>query len=215
MALAGTLAVGFVNHLPVAMQRSMSLLPIPVDPAVEADARASTEWRLEMWRDLIAEIPSHLLLGKGLSITAAELDTVTALNRQGRATSAEISKLTGDYHSGPLSVIIPFGIWGVVGWIWFCLAALRVVYMNYRYGDPELKTANTLLFAYFLSKVVMFHLVFGGFYFDLALFAGMVGFSLSLNHGICQPAVEPAHQAAPHGALGRPRLMPSFSNLPR
>lgn len=215
LALVAFMAVAFVEHLPNSMQRSLSFLPIRVDPVVAANARASSEWRFEMWRELLDQVPHYAFLGKGLSITAADLDTAEALAKQGHGKTAEVAMLAGDYHSGPLSVIIPFGIWGLIGWFWFCIAAGRALYLNYRYSDPELKTVNTLLFAYFLAKLLMFHFVFGGFYFDLAFFAGTVAFSVSLNQGIRRPAVKPATQAEVHGPLARPRLLPSFSNLRR
>ncbi len=95
-----------------------------------------------------------------------------------------MTAMVGDYHNGPLSVIIPFGIWGVIGWLWFLATATRALYLNYRNSDPQLKTINRFLFAYFVARIIFFFFIFGGFYSDLAIFTGIVGLSISLNNGI-------------------------------
>jgi len=35
------------------------------------------------------------------------------------------AELAGDYHNGPLSVIIPFGVFGVIAFVWFLLRASK------------------------------------------------------------------------------------------
>ena len=107
-------------------------------------------------------------------------------------TSQDIAILAGDYHSGPLSIIIPFGIWGVIGFLWFLVASVRALYFNYRNGDESLKKINTFLLAYFIARVLNYFFIFGGFYGDLAIFCGIIGLSLSLNGGLRQPARVPA-----------------------
>ena len=111
-------------------------------------------------------------------------------------------------------MILPFGLWGAIGWLWFVGAGIRALYLNYRNSTPELKTINTFLFAYFLAKVILFHLVFGSFHSEFAFFAGMLGFSIALNNGIRRPApVTETSEDYLHGPLSRPRLMPGFSRL--
>jgi Na+/proline symporter len=94
--------------------------------------------------------------------------------------------LSFDYHNGPLSVVLPFGIWGVIVFLWFMAASLRVVYCNFRYGDPSLQTINTFLWAILLFQ-------FGGFMFggafanDMMRFIGPLGLSIAINGGVCRP----------------------------
>ena len=81
----------------------------------------------------------------------------------------------------------------MLGFLWFLVASIRVLWKNYKYGDADARKVNTLLLCYFLAKTVMFLFVFGGFYSDLAGFAGIVGLSISLNRGVAAkpaPAVE-------------------------
>jgi hypothetical protein len=157
---------------------------------VAADAQASTEWRLEIWKIVLPEIPRYLLLGKGYAINAEELELSKSLSQNGGST-AEVSLLAGDYHSGPLSVIIPMGICGTLAFLWFLGASIHALYRNYAYGDPELKHINTFIFAYFLARTFMFFGVFGSFYVELAAFTGLLGFSVSLNGGVRGPVMEP------------------------
>jgi O-antigen ligase len=144
---------------------------------------------LEIWKRAIPQIPKYLLIGKGYGMDPNELYLADQTARQtGSDTDAIL--LNGDYHSGPLSVIIPLGIFGTIGFVWFLVAAGGYLYRNYRFGDTRLRRINTFFFAYFLSKVVFFFLIFGSLYSDLYGFAGLIGLSVSLN-GRPEPAAEP------------------------
>src|SRR5690606_33730745 len=92
---------------------------------------------------------------------------------------------------GPLSLIIPFGIWGVLAFVWFLIAAHRVLWRNYKYSPPEMLKLNQFLLAYFYAKVIFFTLFFGAFYLDLAAFVGVIGLSISANAGMRAPVTEP------------------------
>jgi hypothetical protein len=186
--VAAALVFGFANKLPLPIQRTLSFLPISVNPIAQYDAQTSTEWRLQIWRQVVPEIPKYLWLGKGLAISAGDLEMATELQGRGAGTSMDIAILAGDYHSGPLSVIIPLGIWGVIGFTWFLAASIRALYFNYKYGDETLKRINAFLLAYFVARTIQFIFIFGGFYTDLAIFCGIIGLNLSLNGGIRQPA---------------------------
>jgi hypothetical protein len=83
------------------------------------------------------------------------------------------------------------------------------LWANYKYGDPELRKTNAFLLAYFTAKILLFFLVFGGFYSDLALFVGLTGFSASLNGGIAKPAPVPVPEdSLPRVAFNRFRPLP-------
>jgi hypothetical protein len=189
-----TCMILFARDLPLSIQRTLSVLPIEVDPVVRRDAEDTSQWRLKMWKEVLPEIPRYFWLGKGLAINSAELEKGLAFQRGGER---ETFILSGDYHSGPLSVIIPFGIWGMIGWLWLVGASLRTLYLNYRYGSPSLKTANCFLLAYFLSFITVFFFVFGAFYSGIARAAGVVALSIALNGGVRKPAPEPAPATEP------------------
>jgi len=178
--------IPLVQKLPLSVQRSLSILPLPVSAVARADAQGSSEWRLEMWRVLTPEIYKYFWLGKGFSINPTDQYLALQAVRRGLTADYEMMILSGDYHSGPLSVLIPFGIWGVLAFLAFVVAALRLLYRNYRYGDAALQKINTFLLSFFVTKIIMFVGVFGAIHLDIAVFAGIVGMSVSLNGGICE-----------------------------
>jgi hypothetical protein len=206
--LALALSVPFTNKLPYVVQRSVAFLPVKIDNAVREDAQGSSDWRIEMWKAVMPQVPNHLLLGKGYLLT--QLDYDFSMSTAFRTISAADigSALAGDYHNGPLSVVLTFGIWGVIAFLWFLIAGARALYDNYRYGDQALQTINTLLLAAFLARAVMFLFVFGALQSDMLTFAGLVGLSVSLNGGIRHPTAESVKTDAP--AFSHPRLQTGF-----
>jgi hypothetical protein len=211
--LAAVICLPMADRLPNTFQRALSFLPVNINPVVRADAQASLDWRLEMWSALLPQVPSHLLLGKGYAISPGDYQLMgpdTAMRSIDPAEQA--LALAGDYHSGPLSVILPFGIWGAIAFLWFLIAGLWALHHNRLYGDPALKSVNTLLFAMFLTKTISFFVIVGGLSGDIAGFAGYLGLSISLNGGICRPARNPAVTTAgtPAAVPARPRLQPAF-----
>ncbi len=179
--LGGTFLTVFATKLPLSVQRSLTVLPIEVDPAARADAQASLDWRVEMWKMLLPEVRRYLYLGKGYALDPTDMYLTEESVRRGLARDFESALLAGDYHSGPLSVIIPFGIFGLIGFLWVLWAGGRVLYRNYRFSDPALKNINTFLLSYFLSRAVFYFVGFGSLSGDLPLFLGAMGLSVALN----------------------------------
>ena len=205
LALMAAVLVPLASHLPFTVQRSLTILPLDLDPQARLDAEGSSEWRRNMWRDLWPKVPDYLLLGKGYLLKSDDFEMMgsTALST-GYAAQIDQSSVglaaSGDYHSGPLSTLIPFGIWGGLAFLWVTLAGLRILYRNWKYGDPELKTINAFLLAWYLQRYLTFFFIFGGFEMDLGLFARTVGFSVALNGGLRGPVrapVEPVSFKAP------------------
>jgi len=202
--LAGGLVVSFSNQLPLSCQRCLAFLPLKIDPVARLSAEGSSDWRLEMWRSLYPQIPQYLFLGKGLTFDANDMAMNMTLGNQVEGDVGGQAALAGDYHNGPLSLIIPFGIWGAIGFLWFLAASLKVLWANYKYGDPEVRTINVWVISYFVARTIFFFAVFGGFYSDLMIFTGLIGFSVSLNGGVAKPALAPQ----PARAFNRFRPLP-------
>jgi hypothetical protein len=206
-----TLLIPFADKLPYPIQRSLAFLPLHIDPTARRDAEGSQEWRLQIWRDALPTVPQYLLLGKGYAISENQL-AVASSKAFHYASDFQSVDLVGNYHSGPLSVVIPFGIWGCLALIWFWIASLRALYCNYRYGDAEFRTVNVFLLAYFVSKILLFLIIFGGLYGDMYYFTAIIGLSVGINGGVRKPAPAPARVAAQHGdaPLDRPRFQPFY-----
>jgi hypothetical protein len=200
LALAAAVGLALLSvlatQLPMSVQRSLSILPIKVDPVARVDAQESSVWRLNMWKTLLPEIPYYLWLGKGYTANATDYFLVQESVRRGFSRDYEAAMVAGNYHSGPLSVIIPFGVWGVLAFSAFLLAAWRALLANYRYGLPQLAMINRYLLAAFVADLIFFTFIFGDLSTDLPRFVGYAGLSVSLNGGVRRelPADEPAEE---------------------
>jgi hypothetical protein len=209
--IAVALLIPFANKLPYTFQRSLAFLPLKIIPSARLDAEASEDWRLEIWRDTLPKVPQYLLLGKGYAISQAEL-AISSNQNFAYISTAEAVSISGNYHSGPLSVLMPFGIWGAIGLIWFWFASIRVLYANLRYGDPAFQIINTFLFAYFVAKVLSFLVIFGALEGDMAAFAVLIGLSISINGGIRRPvtASVPVTAKIENLPLASPQFQPVY-----
>ena len=192
--LVGGVVVGFAERLPLSVQRSLSFLPIEVHPAARQDAQGTLDWRLQMWRVVLPEVPQYLWLGKGYTFSGTDFVLVQESIRRGMFTAYEDTLVSGNYHNGPLTLLIPFGLPGALAFVAFLWGGWRVLQRNYRHGPPELKRANTFLIAYFSARLLFFLIFYGQFDLDLMVFTGTVGLSLAINGGICSPSPPAASQ---------------------
>jgi hypothetical protein len=183
----------FSSSMPGSVQRAISFLPVNVDSETLDDARASSEWRFQMWDAVWKEAPKYLIIGKGYVIDPNEMYSVNDADRVGMPLSAyEACLVAGDYHSGPLSVLIPFGIFGVMAFLWVLMAGYQVLSRNHRFGDERLRRINSVLLSCYLARCFCFFFLFGALSTDLYLFLGLCGLSVSLNGGVRRkPRPEP------------------------
>jgi hypothetical protein len=211
MGLAGVLGIAllipFGHKLPITIQRSMCVLPgINWDSEAVLSAEGSSEWRLAIWRDTWPKVPHYLLLGKGYALTAEDYEMMGQGGGlvNGAAEKMDASEnslaISMDYHSGPLSTLMPFGLWGGIAFIWIILSGQRVLVRNYKYGDPACKMVNTYLLAAFLANLIGFLFVFGNFSNGLGGFTGLIGLSIAFNWGVCV-------------AKSKPRVVVGFKSL--
>jgi hypothetical protein len=197
LALAGYgLLAAYSNDLPLSAQRAISFLPVRIDPHVRQDAQGSLDWRLQMWEVLLRDVPRYLPLGKGYAIDPGDLYLSGFNANMGFGIQAEWAVLAGEYHNGPLSVLIPFGLWGAVGFVWLLVAAALRLRWFCHYGDPGLMRINRALFAMFLTKIIFFLFFFGSFYSELVEFVVLIGLAECLNPATATP-VEPEDVPVP------------------
>jgi O-antigen ligase len=178
LGLALVAGVGLVvsaPHLPPSIQRAISFLPVDVDPFVRQDAAGSTAWRLEMWRNLLPQVKEHLLFGKGYGFNPRDLEMAKLKS------DSEWAGVTSDFHNGPLSILIPFGLPGFAAFGWFVFVCIRVLRRNLKCGDPRLRTLNTAILAIFLTRTFFFLFLVGDLSGDLLQMVFLVGLSVSLN----------------------------------
>lgn len=182
---------GFGRDLPMSFQRALTVMPfVKLDPVAVADAQDSKQWREDMWRDVWPKVPQYFFLGKGYALRPEDFQYMGggAFDSEGGLDkSDEGLAISMDYHNGPLSTLMPFGIWGMIAYLWLATASLWVTYRNYRYGDPEIKTVNAYLFVAIILHVFGYFFLFGAFATDLVQYMELVGFSVALNWGLRGP----------------------------
>ena len=213
--MGATLLVPLAPHLPFTFQRALAFLPLNISEDVRLNAEGSTEWRIEIWKALLPQIPKYLLLGKGYAFSAQTFNESMGNDAQFHNkliidASENPLALSNDFHSGPLSVIIPFGIWGALLWLWFWAAGFYVIWRNYRYGDPDFVYINRFFVAFFVGRCVGFLFVFGDLVLDMATFSGLIGLSIAINHGISKPRPAIKNQPAPAKPLP-PAQLPALA----
>lgn len=197
LLLLSVIVVPFARDLPESIQRCLAIFPpeiVKVDPGVRMDAEGSKEWRLKIWSAILPQVPDYLLLGKGYALTSEDYESIGEDNPFARTAQADASQeslaISNDFHSGPLSTVICFGLWGCISILAIMGAGFYVLYRNLKYGDPALRPVNMLLLAMHLQHTISFFAIFGAYQDDVGTFAKVVGFSVALNWGICKPAVK-------------------------
>jgi hypothetical protein len=201
----GALAVGnSLFPLPPNIQRSLSFLPGSWDDRYAMDAKASSEWRFEIWREVLLTDRwiDNKIFGDGLGFTSKELAMQQNLAEGKRATGIGISGLdmhretilaNGDYHSGPVSAVRTIGY---VGLAIMALAQLRLLVHAHRQIQRARHTewfAVTLFFAIpVVWTPVFFWLVFGGFGKDAPLILMQAAMLRMLQNNLPLPAYVPA-----------------------
>lgn len=180
--------------LPLVAQRGLCFLPGRFDAAAKLSAQVSNEWRVDMWKQVLPEVPKHLFLGKGYTVDPSELYLAehSAYRYQGAAPSGSL--VAGDYHSGPLSILIPFGVYGMIAFLWFLITGARALYCNYKLGNPAYQTVNALLLAAFAARAFFFFVGFGSLHSDMFYFTGLLGFGVALNGDLPATVRAPAEQ---------------------
>lgn len=170
-------------HLPTPVQRSLAMLPLPVEPAVRMEATGTIEWRQGLWDNLKHDLPTYFWVGKGVAISRVEMEWAETLSRFG-GKPWDYAYITGEHHNGFLSVTIAFGVWGLLALLWVFGAGGWLLWRNWRHGRPELAKVNALLLSSYLCWLVLFFTYWGTLYWSLRDFTGILGLSVAINHGL-------------------------------
>ena len=146
LALSGLMGAGIlavitiVNTLaplPPNIQRSLSFLPGTWEEKQREQAKASTDWRMDIWKEALTSDRwiQNKWTGDGLGFSAEELLNQmnqrkgTRLGVSGFDAQREAILINGDYHSGPVSTI---RVIGYIGLLFFLFAEIRLAVHAHR-----------------------------------------------------------------------------------
>lgn len=121
--------INLILPLPPNVQRSLTFLPGTWEQRYKDDAKVSTDWRVEIWKEVLFTDRwiENKMIGDGLGFTNQQLsyqlsltDTqATRVGISGFDMQRESILASGDYHSGPISTIRVIGYVGLVFLILF------------------------------------------------------------------------------------------------
>lgn len=169
-ALAGALGlvivlallVVFADALPVAVQRAISWIPgVQISAEAGRSASDSVAWRVAVWILALQEVPKYLWVGRGLAFDRSDASAASSAHlMSGEANWAIVQ---GYFHNGWLSLLILFGVVGlVVGFTMLITVAARHARLTRKsWNRPELQRYHRVLTAWLLLQVGSYWVVYG------------------------------------------------------
>jgi len=155
--------VAFAPMLPPAVQRTVAFLGIiPIDPDIARSAGWSTDFRLDIWRNYcIPNLPRYLLIGRGISHDISGFAWLQGHWYGG----AEFFYYIGNYHSGPFSLLMDFGLAGTVSFTAFFLSVIVDAWKTLRRTAIHLTSFAARYYVYLTLwltvEVFSFFVIFG------------------------------------------------------
>jgi hypothetical protein len=188
LGLALLALVNLAAPLPPNIQRSLSFLPGTWDESYVLSSKSSTDWRVEMWKEVLFTDRwiENKIFGDGLGFSARELalqgqmqemKRTTAMGMSGFDAAREYVLINGDYHSGPVSAVRTIGYVGLAVMFLFQLRlAVRAHRQIQRCRGTDWFPIALFFGIPIIWYPVFFAFIFGGF--------GLDGIAILMNAGI-------------------------------
>lgn len=148
-----------VPHMPGAMQRALSWLPMaPIPWNIKYEAATSATTRLLVWEMAWSEVPKYLIVGKGFTVNPGDMMAISV------RTDWVLNAFLGhNYHSGPLSLLLDAGFFGLLFGTCFMITAAVEMCRRQRNitGPPLMRRAYNYFLAQHLYSVPAYFLIFG------------------------------------------------------
>jgi hypothetical protein len=202
------ISINAVHPLPLGVQRTLSFLPGHWDSRAVKDAEASTEWRLQMWKEIpkSSRYIHNRLMGDGFGFTRAEL---LAMERQQFRTgelSQEDSLIIGAFHNGPLSTVRYVGFFGFLLYYGLLIcAAVNGARLIRAAAGTDFYPIALFIGVWLVWEPINFVAIFGSYdsglpntIFSIGMLK-MVRNSLRLSRHVQRGNVRPASTARPVG----------------
>lgn len=136
MFVALLAVVNLIVPLPPNVQRSLTFLPGTWEERYSGDAEASSNWRFEIWTEVLTseKYIQNKWIGDGLGFSAEALRQSVSIHGNSTGLSGfddhrENILISGDYHSGPVQTI---RVMGYIGLLFMMLAMIRLAVHAHR-----------------------------------------------------------------------------------
>jgi hypothetical protein len=203
-------AINLFAPLPPNVQRTLTFLPGTWEQRYKEDAEASTDWRVEIWKEVLLTDRwiQNKWLGDGMGFSAAELASNMDVRKGVRAGISGFDAhrdyiiANGDYHSGPVSAIRTIGY---IGLLIMALAQIRLAVHAHRQimrcRGTEWFPVALLICIPIIWAPAFFWLIFGGIAKDAPAILISAAFLRLLQENLPLPAYIPQRR--------RPYVLPS------
>jgi len=149
--------------LPAAMQRAVSFVPgAVIDYKVAEGAANTVDWRIEIWGYAIADFPEYWLIGRGVAFDV--MNAVQSLGLEIGYGGPFQAYHTHTYHSGPITLLIDFGIPGLLICAGFMIVVVRMIWkIAYEVANETSMESRYILFlcVYVMWLIFAFWFVYG------------------------------------------------------
>ena len=160
LAVLIIMALG-AKFLPLSLQRVLTIIPFAdLSWEVRHDAMGTWDWRIEVWSRAMEDIPNYLFLGQGIAFDPRELYSNIAAGTFIR----EWAFITHSYHQGVLSLILIFGIPGLVlGVALLFLGLLRHIrlFRQLEWRDSFIRRIYVVILYLYGVQVVKYLIIYG------------------------------------------------------
>lgn len=196
-----------LDKMPAPIQRAFSFLPgAPIRPDIALDAQNSAMWRLEVWKLAWRDVPDYLWVGKGFAVPPDDL-----LSYSARFDSILYAYLAHSYHSGPLTLLLDLGLFGLLFGCGFLVCSAAEVIRDTRRGSsvPFIRRFHLALTSFYVASVLTYLFIFG----DVRESFSAMFLSLALLRAITRTSAA-EERLTPTPAAPRP-IRPARSRVPR
>ncbi len=146
--------LAFSAHLlPLNAQRALSFVPgTGISHRMTDDARATSDWRVQVWKAAIKDIPEYVIIGKGFSYDAETFISIMRGSRVSQSDNIQWALFSGAYHQGILSLLICMGLPGLAAGVAFIFGILirhwRVAHSQWQNAEEQrIHSALYIMFA--------------------------------------------------------------------
>jgi hypothetical protein len=215
MALIGYVLLVIINPiapLPPNIQRTLTIIPGTWEDKYKEDAKASSEWRVEMWKLVLFtdRYIENKYIGDGLGLTQKEylfLQNLGSLKMLSSEMTQERALMTQAYHSGPVQTVRVTGYVGLIVLLFaMIVVAVRAHRLILRYRGTEWFGTILFMTLHMVWHPIFFVFVFGAFKEDMPALLMNMGILRLLEKNLPKPFAPQNTGLAPVPAPGQHSL---------
>ncbi len=163
LALIYPLVIIFAPSLPLTGQRMVSIIPgVIVQQEASQDADITTEWRIDVWERGVKSLPDYYLIGKGFAFKEADIISANNISN-GTYDATDWALVTSSYHQGILSLLIVFGIPGLItGMMMYTLFLKRhLLLLHEKWNSEPLKLCHLVTTSMLTTGWIIYITIYG------------------------------------------------------